>query len=849
MLRVTLRNLLARKVRLILSAFAIVLGVAFLSGSLIFTDTMGKSFDNIISGTTSDATVRLSGLSQGSLTAAINIDSRTIPASLVPKLAAAPGVARADGSVDGMGLFVVKKNGKLLGGTGAPTLAFNYTAAPNTNGDPTVTIAKGRAPHGPHEVAIDERSARIAGYRLGDTVHMVTAGDVPRMTATLVGYAEFAGGGLAGASLVFFDTATAQKLFVHGEDVFTSVGLTAKKGVSQQQLVDAAKPLLTPGTEAVTGKTVADQFKSVIDTVLGFLNTFLLIFAGIALVVGTFLIINTFSILVAQRSRELALLRALGASRRQVTRSVLIEATVVGVIGSTLGLLVGYGLAALLRILFAKFGLDLSGTALVFAPRTVIVSYLVGIFVTMFAAYLPARRAARIAPVAAMRDDVTLPEGSIRRRVTIGAAMTIIGATLMTTGLLGIGSSGAIQVGIGSFSVLMAIALTSPVLAVPVLVAMGAAYRRLFGTVGQLATQNSLRNPRRTAATASALMIGLAVVTTMSVLGASINASIDAGVKKQFTSDYLVSNAIGEPFSPKIAEEVRAVDGVGTVAPTQVFSVKINGDGSDVSAGDSRAIGRVFDINYRSGGPALSSGQIALNEDKAASLGVKVGQTVTLRFASGKVPLKVVGIYKRTYVVASGITPFSTVVAGKVQRADSNIAVNAKPGVDKAALARNLDAATQDFPTVTVQNQHDFAEAQRSQVNQLLYLIYALLGLAIIIAVLGIVNTLALSVIERTREVGLLRAVGLSRSQLRRMVRLEAIAIAVLGALLGIGSGLVFGIVLQNAVADQGITTLGIPWVRLALFVLVSGFVGVLAAVLPARRASRLDVLKAISSN
>jgi putative ABC transport system permease protein len=467
----------------------------------------------------------------------------------------------------------------------------------------------------------------------------------------------------------------------------------------------------------------------------------------------------------------------------------------------------------------------------------------------MFAAYLPARRAARIAPVAAMRDDVTLPEGSIRRRVTIGAAMTIIGATLMTTGLLGIGSSGAIQVGIGSFSVLMAIALTSPVLAVPVLVAMGAAYRRLFGTVGQLATQNSLRNPRRTAATASALMIGLAVVTTMSVLGASINASIDAGVKKQFTSDYLVSNAIGEPFSPKIAEEVRAVDGVGTVAPTQVFSVKINGDGSDVSAGDSRAIGRVFDINYRSGGPALSSGQIALNEDKAASLGVKVGQTVTLRFASGKVPLKVVGIYKRTYVVASGITPFSTVVAGKVQRADSNIAVNAKPGVDKAALARNLDAATQDFPTVTVQNQHDFAEAQRSQVNQLLYLIYALLGLAIIIAVLGIVNTLALSVIERTREVGLLRAVGLSRSQLRRMVRLEAIAIAVLGALLGIGSGLVFGIVLQNAVADQGITTLGIPWVRLALFVLVSGFVGVLAAVLPARRASRLDVLKAISSN
>jgi putative ABC transport system permease protein len=426
--------------------------------------------------------------------------------------------------------------------------------------------------------------------------------------------------------------------------------------------------------------------------------------------------------------------------------------------------------------------------------------------------------------------------------------LAVIGVGLMTTGLLGEGSSGATQVGLGIFSILIAIALMSPVLAVPVLVAMGAAYRRMFGTVGQLATQNSLRNPRRTAATASALMIGLALVTTMSVLGASINKSIEVGVQKEFTSDFLVSNAIGQPFSPAIATDVEAVDGVRTVAPTQVASVEIDGDRTNISAGDSRALGEIFDIDYVKGGPALVDGQISLVEDKADSLGVEVGDTVRLGFASGTVPLEVSGIFTSTYVVGSAITPFSTITAGKVQRADSTIAVNADDGVDQGALGQRLEAATKAFPTVTVQNQDDFSKAQRQQVDQLLYLIYALLGLAIIIAVLGIVNTLALSVIERTREVGLLRAVGLGRRQLRRMVRLEAIAIAVLGALLGIAAGLLFGIVLQQAVADQGITDLAIPWQRLVLFVVVAGLVGVLAAVLPARRAAKLNVLRAIST-
>jgi putative ABC transport system permease protein len=849
MLRVTLRNLLARKVRLVLSAFAIVLGVSFLAGSLIFTDTIGKSFSNIVSGSVSDATVRMAGSDGSGFSSSYNIDARTIPAAFVDEVADVKGVAKADGSVDGTTLFVLKKDGKLLGGTGAPTLTYNYGEMLNVNGEPAVTISQGRAPEASGEVALDSRSVDLAGYKVGDTVKMITAGDEPELSAKLVGVADFAGGGLAGASLVFFDTKTAQDIFLGGKDEFTSITIQAADGYTQQQVADAIGEILPEGTEVLTGDELADEVKGVIDTVLGFLNTFLLVFAAIALVVGSFLIVNTFSILVAQRSRELALLRALGASRRQVTRSVLAEALAIGVLGSTLGLALGYALAVGLRAIFAEFGLDLSGNPLVFAPRTVLVSYIVGIAVTMVAAYLPARRASKVAPVQAMRDDVALPEATIKRRVLAGAVIAVLGAVLIAYGLTGSGGSAGIALGLGVFAVLMAVTMASPVISHPVLVVFGAVYERLFGTVGKLATNNALRNPRRTAATASALMIGLALVTTMSVLGASINKSIDAEVQKDFTSDYLISNAIGQPFSPTIAADIAKLDGVEAVAPTQTFFAEIDGKGSYLSATDSGELGKIFSIDYAQGAPAVSDGEIALSQDKADALKVTVGDDVELKFAAGSVTSTVTGIYKSTYVVNDAITPFSTVEAGRLQRADSSVAVNAVAGTDLPEFGKRLEKATDGYPTVTVQNKDDFSKAQRSQVDQLLLLIYALLGLAIVIAVLGIVNTLALSVIERTREVGLLRAVGLSRRQLRRMVRLEAIAIAVLGALLGIVTGLLFGVVLRQAVADDGISELAIPWVRLGVFVVIAAVVGVLAAVMPARRAAKLDVLKAITSS
>lgn len=850
MLRVTLRNLLARKVRLLLSAFAIVLGVAFVAGSLVFTDTMSASFDSIVSGSVSDSTVRPKGMDPNSVGSSFNIDDRTISAATVAELRKTPGAARVDPSVQGAGLFVVRKDGKLLGGTGAPTLTFNYSDAPNAAGQQMVTVKTGHPPTNSDEVALDRRSADTAGYKLGDSVTMVTAGATARFTAKLVGYADFVGGGIAGATLVFLDTKTTQKLFIGGKDAYTSVGITAAPGVSQQQLTAAVAKELPPEFEAITGQKAADEAKGFIDTVLGFLNTFLLVFAGVALVVGTFLIINTFSILVAQRSRELALLRALGASRRQVMRSVRFEALIVGLIGSTLGLLLGFGLAAGLKLIFAQVGLDLSGSPLVFKPRTAIVAYAVGIVVTVFAAWLPARRAARIAPVAAMRDDVAMPESSIRRRSIIGSLLCLVGAGFLVSGLFGSfdGNRTTAMVGAGALGILIGVALLSPILGRPVLHVLGLGYRKTYGMVGNLATENSLRNPRRTAATASALMIGLTLVTMMSILGASINKSIDVGVTKEFTSDYLVSNAVGEPFSATIGQKIAKIDGVGATAAVQSTVFKIKGSTVFATAVDATEINRIYQLKYLHGVKTLAAGQIALTEDTASKYGVKVGDSLTLKFASGPLKATVAGIYAKTYVVGPVMVPFSTVTAAKLKRVDSNISVNAAPGVDKVALGKKIERVTKNFPTVTVQNKLDFADAQRSQVNQLLYLIYALLGLAIIIAALGIVNTLALSVIERTREVGLLRAVGMSRRQLRRMVRLEAVAIAVLGAVLGIGLGLIFGIVLQRAVADQGITNLAVPWVRLIAFVIVSALVGILAAVLPARRAAKLNVLNAIGT-
>jgi len=848
--KVTWRNLVARKLRLLLSAFAIVLGIAFLSGSLVFTDTIGKSFDEIANGIVADVAVRPVTDADDAIAVGINRDARTVPTDLVAKIEALPESGRVEGTVNGTGLFVVRRDNKLLGGTGAPTIALNAGTGdpvPNAAGAPMLTWRTGAAPQGEGQIALDSRSAQVAGYGVGDTVRVAMPGDPPILEAELVGIFDFASGGLAGATIVMFDDASAQKYFLGGKDAFSLIQVEAAEGVTQRELATAVEPLIPDGTEAVTGTEVAQESQDLFDQLLGFLNTFLLVFAGIALVVGTFLIVNTFSILVAQRSRELALLRALGASRGQVSRSVLTEAFVIGLIGSTLGLALGFGLASLLKVLFSNFGLDLSGTALVFRSRTVVAAYVVGIVVTMLAAWIPARRAARVPPVAAMRDEIAMPESSLRWRLLLSLLFGLAGAAGMAAGSWLDVPRPIVWVGLGIFGVLMAVALGSPVIAIPVLAVFGAIYRALFRAVGLLAAQNARRNPRRTAATASALMIGLALVTTMSILGASINKSIDAGVDREFSADFIVQNVSGQAFSPTISRNVAEVPGVADVAASQLVVFRANDTQVFASAVEAEQFDSVIDLDYVSGEAPVAEGTIALSETLGDRLGLGTGDRVDLRFTGGSVPSTVTGVFADSNIVGQAVVPLSTVTAAGIARADTSLAVNVNEGAGTTTIRRSLERAVGDNPTIVVQDKQEYAEAQRAQVNTLLYLIYALLGLAIVIAVLGIVNTLALSVIERTREIGLLRAVGVTQPQLRRMVRLESVVIAILGALLGIGAGMLFGITLQRSFADDGITDLAIPAGSLGVFVVVSAVVGVLAAVLPARRAARLNVLEAIS--
>lgn len=845
MLRVALRNLLARKLRMLSSALAVVLGVAFVAGSLIFTDTMQRSFDVIVQGSSPDVTVRPQDKSGN--TVGFTPDARTIPASVVEDLRSTPGAERVDGAVQSQGLYLIGPDGKLVGGLGAPTLSFNYDDAPAMTGEPVVTIPEGEPPTGPHEVVIDQSTVDRAGFEIGDTVRMTSAGDITRRTATLVGTARFGGGGLAGATLVLFDTRTAQDLFLNGRDAYNSIAITAAPGVSQVELRDDVAKRVTAGLDVITGQVIADETKDAIGPFLDFFGTVLLVFAAIAVVVGAFLIVNTFSILVAQRSRELALLRAVGASRGQVVRSVLLEAVVVGLVGSTLGLLLGLGLAAALRALFGRFGLDLSQTPLVFGTRTVIAAYVVGIAVTVVAAYLPARRASRIAPVAAMRDDIALPEHTIRIRMVVGAVLAVLSAALLVVGIRGEGTTGVSVVGAGVFGVLMAATLLSPVLGVPVLRALEALYRPLFGLPGRLAAQNSLRNPRRTAATASALMIGLALVSMIAILGASLNKSIEVSARLDFQSDYLLSNPTFTGFSPSVTERVRALDEAGKVAETRLAPGEIDGDRTFVTGADTTDLDAIYDFTMKQGRMRVGHDEVALSGPKATALGAHVGDSVTLTFPAGKQRARVVGIYRTTSVVGDAVVPFSTLRAAKLPERDFATSVDAADGTSYAALGAALERVVEDDPLVTVQNQQDFIDTQRAQVDQLVMLVYALLGLAVVIAVLGIVNTLALSVLERTREIGLLRAVGVSRRQLRRIVRLESVAIALLGAVLGVALGCLFGVVLQRSLVDEGFTDLAIPVVRLLAFVVAAVLVGVLAAVLPARRAARLNVLTAIA--
>lgn len=849
MLVASLKSLLGRKVRLVMSTFAIVLGVAFVVGSLVFSDTLDRSFTALFDATVGDVVVRPAG---GGGTDGVP-GTVTVPAGLVDELAALPGAARADGNVAAIGVYVVGADGKVVGGVGPPALGENFSDAPAAGGLEGLSIVEGRAPAAEGEVVLDTRTAEQAGYAVGDSVPLLTATATPRLEVELVGLSGFPGGGsLNGATLASFATPVAQDLFLQGEDAFSDVWVTAADGTSQEELAAQASAVLPDDVEAVTGEQAADEAASGLLEAVSFLTTFLLIFAGIALVVGAFLIVNTFSILVAQRSRELALLRALGASQRQVTGSVLLEALLLGLLGSTLGLGLGVLLALGIRAVFSRVGLDLAGQGLVFEPRTVVAAYGVGVVVTLLAALLPALRTARIAPVQAMRDDVALPESSLRARFLGGVALAVVGAGVLAAGLFTTVPRAGWWVGAGVLLVLLGVAAASPVLSRPLLLGARAAYARAFGSIGNLAGQNSLRNPRRTTATASALMIGLTLACTMAIIGDSAKASVDRAVEEGFVGDFVVSNVFAGAFSPSVADEMADVDGVAEVVRQRVVRAEVGGVGTQGVVGTDPGSLATLEVDVVDGDTDLARGTVLLEEGFAADERLGVGDEVTVDVPAGERSWRVAGLFAENPIVFFPVlTSVATLDGAGFTPQDNLVVVDADDRLDAAGrdvVQSDLEAVVADQPIVTVKDQAAFAAEQREPVDQFVLLIFALLGLALLIAVLGIVNTLALSVLERTREIGLLRAIGVTRVQLRWMVTLESVVISLLGAVLGVVLGVVFGIALMYALREEGLEVISVPVGQLALFLALSVLVGMLAAVLPARRAARLDVLGAIAT-
>jgi putative ABC transport system permease protein len=842
----TLKNLLAHKLRLAMSGLAIVLGVAFVSGTMVFTDTLSKTFNSLFSSTSADVNVqRAAAFEQGMTGPGAGSTASYVPATVVDEIAAVDGVQAVEGYVQADGVYILDKDGEVLDTGGAPGIGVNWHTDQAVSPS---TLVDGRAPHGPREVMIDTNAAEETGYRVGDTITLLTPG--PRVEAELVGTFRFGeDGGLAGASLTAFDTATAQKLLT-APGQFNGISIAAADGVAHSELKTRVAAAVGADYEVKTGAEQADSLAADFADGMQFFNVFLLVFAGVALFVGTFIILNTFSMLVAQRTKELALLRALGASRAQVTRSVLGEALALGVVGSTVGLGAGYGIAAGLRALFGQFGLTLDGR-LVFAADTVLWSYAIGVVVTVFAAYLPARRAAKTPAIAAMRDDAVAVERSLRRRTTVGAALTVLGATGLAAGAVtDDGSSAASLVGAGALALILGAVALSPVLARPFLRVVGAALPRLWGTTGHLARENAIRNPRRTAATASALMIGLALVSAFSVIGASTNASIDKLITGSVQAEYVVSTAVGQPFSPDVAQELAAIDGVDSVTPLRWGQAQLDGETAFITAVDPTTVDDSLSLTWVSGSSAgLKGNGVVIDETTATSRGWSMGDTIeSLTLTGQRQELVVGGIFEPNQVIGSTVVSLDTHGEAGGVALDRYVYVDLGDDVAAADLRPAMEAALAAYPIVALKDQSQFQDEQKGQVDQMLMLINAMLVLSVVIAALGIVNTLAMSVIERTREIGLLRAVGLGRTQLRRMVRLEAVVISVYGAVLGVVLGTAFGVALSRSLSSQGITELAVPVPRMVTFLLVAAVIGVLAAAGPARRAARLKVLDAIAT-
>ncbi|WP_018587360.1 ABC transporter permease [Salinispora arenicola] len=847
MFRATLKSLLARKLRLILSGLAVVLGVMFVSGAFVLTDTLGRSFDAAFAdayegvdvNVAAKPKVELSDFEGGQVLA-------PVPAAAVERVRAVDGVADATGVVAADGARLIGSNGKVVTTFGPPQLGENWVGVSDL-----VQLREGREPQADDEIVVNAGLAKAGRVAVGDQVGVLTL--EPKQEFTIVGVFGYSGDrdSIGGVNEIMFTTPVAQQLMLGQRDVFTNITVAAADGVSNDRLRDDIAAVLGADFEVKTGAQLSADASAGLKEGLSFFNRILLGFAAVALLVGTFLILNTFSIIVAQRTRELALMRAVGAGRRQIIGSVVLEAVAVGLLASVLGLGAGVGVGALLAYVFGSItgGLDLAGIAV--PPAAVIGAFGVGLVITVVAALLPALRAARIPPIAAMQDVAT-PDRPLTKVTVAGAAVTSIGATLLFLGLGGHTGDGSLMTILGGvLFAFIGVALLTPLVSRPVVGLLGGLFS--WWMPGKLGRLNSGRNPRRTAITAAALMVGIALVTGVTVILDSAKSSISGLAQDRIKAELVIAGAQtgARPpsFDSAVLAESAAIPGVALVGGVYGDLAQVGDERTWVGANsDVSTLAKIFGAKATAGDISrLGPDQMLVSSDVAAARGLSVGSTVPVQLARADAKTYTVsGIYESDEFLDPVTLPAEAAQGFTIPQPITGF-IQLTPGTQADDVLPRVEALLADSPEVSVADRDAFIQQQTSQLDGLLQMIQILLLLAIVIAVLGIINTLALSVLERTRELGLLRAVGLGRGQTMGMITVEAVVISVFGALLGITVGSGLGAAVVEALHDEGITDLVLPWADMGVMVGLGAFVGVLAAVIPAVRAARIDVLGAIA--
>ncbi|MFE2942528.1 ABC transporter permease [Streptomyces sp. NPDC059255] len=846
MFRTALRTVLAHKARLLMTVLAVMLGVAFVSGTLVFTDTLGNAFRNQSAKSYKDVAVSVHSYDvRESGDPEDRKDGPGISQATMDRIGALDGVATVTGRVDGFA-GVADPDGNLIG-NGWTNTGSNFS--PGENGkDPAYTFTDGSGPREDNQIALDRETATKGEYKVGDTVRVAT--NAPVKEYTLAGVFTTEDGAVnAGGSLVLFSTKAAQDLYLE-PGFYRDATVTAASGASDATLLSGIKKLLPKNAEAQTGQALAEQQAKDIEKGLANLNQMLLAFAAIALFVGIFLISNTFTMLVAQRTKELALLRAVGASRRQVKRSVLVEATIVGIIASVVGFVLGLGLAVGLRGLMGAFGAKMPGGPLVVSPTAIGSALAVGVLITVIAAWLPARRAAKIPPVAAMSSvHAVATTKSLVIRNSIGGFIALIGAAGILAGASQ-GSDGRFLLGGGAFIAMIGVIVLIPLLSRPVIALVRPLLVGAFGVSGKLASQNAVRNPRRTGATASALAIGLTLVTGLTILGVTLGQAIDKMTTDNIKADYMVSMANGGPLDPSVPTALEKASGVTAASPQQAVDLEIKGDYHAASAVTPGDIEKLVNLPAVSGSlSSLSGDAVAVDEDTAKSNGWKTGDTVTVKYVDGKsAELKVGAIYRGNEFVSPLLISTELADPHETKHFIREVWVKTDGGPSAAREQVLVDALGKN-PAIKVMDQQDIRNEYSGFIGTALNIMYGLLAMALIIAVLGVINTLAMSVFERQQEIGMLRAIGLDRRRVKRMIRLEAVVISLFGAVVGIGLGTFLAWAIgQTIKGSLPGYELVLPWDRIALFLALAGLVGVLASLWPARSAAKLNMLTAIKT-